>query len=916
MRCPHCYSEIPETSRFCSECGTRLKPSDTLKITPKKLKRGFLFAQRYQIIEELGSGGMGTVYRVLDTNVKEEVALKLLRPDIASDPKTIKRFRNEMKFTRQIPHRNVCKMYDLGESEGTAYITMEYVRGENLRSFIKRSGQLTISKAISLCKQVCEGLEEAHRLGVIHRDLKSGNIMIDKDGNAQIMDFGIARSMKIADDTGAGVLVGTPEYMSPEQVETNNVDRRADLYSLGIVLFEMLTGSVPFKGNTPVALALKHRRELPPSPRDINPDIPMALDRLVLKCLEKDKENRFQNASEIFNALKKIEKENATTERFVPGSEQTEKKRVNKPLAGKWGLVALLFALISIVAVGIQFFPTDSPALSDGVKMMVVLPFENLGPPEDDYFADGIAEEINSRLSSLKGLGIISRTSAKHFKESEKTARQIGDELGVDYVLEGTVQWDRGDDGSGRVRVTPRLIRVEDDMQLWSERYDRVLEDIFSVQADIAEQVARQLDLTLLTPEREALHTPPTADMEAYNLYLKAKEYEYGGWLSSNTRDFEQALDMYDKATSLDPDFALAFAEKSLIHSRLYSIGLDGTEDHLAEAKRAVDRAQELEPDLPETQIALAFYYYWGLLDYDRALEVFESVQKAHPNVTPELKGFILRRQGLWEDSLKTLQTAYQLNPRYSQLAYEIGLSYLANRQYDQAGVWFDRVLSINPDRLAPRLGKIAVSVCTTGEVREASTMLGALPDHPLTDVMRFTIHLFERDYRKALAVLDSLSYESFEAQHSLFLRELAYAQVYHATGDITRMRSHADAARRSLESSFQEHAQDPRYLGALGQTYAYLDRREDAIREANRAIALFPVQKDAVIGPICVFNLARIFAINGNHAPAIEHLDYLLSIPSYEFLWHIVSIPCLKLDPVWDVLHELPEFRRLLDQN
>ena len=898
MRCPHCFSSNSDTSHFCTDCGNRLLQS---------LAQGSLFAQRYQIIEELGAGGMGTVYRVLDTNVNEEIALKLIRSDIAADPKTIQRFRNEMKFTRQIPHRNVCKMYDLGESDGVVYIAMEYVRGEDLKSFIRRSGLLTISKAISVAKQVCDGLQEAHRLGVVHRDLKSSNIMIDKEGNARIMDFGIARSLKIKDDTEAGVIFGTPEYMSPEQVETINVDQRSDIYSLGVILFEMLTGHVPFKGDTPVTLALMHRKETPPNPRDINPEIPGDLDDLILRCLEKDKESRFQSASDVHKALEDVERWVPITDRIPP---------VQKFSARRWGLITLLFALAVFVGISIQFLPRGSPALISDLTKMVVLPFENLGPPEDEYFADGITEEINSRLSALQGIGIISRTSARHYKQSEKTARQIGQELDVDYVLEGTVQWDRSGDGAGRVRVTPQLIRVRDDTQLWSERYDRILEDIFAVQADIAEQVARQLDLTILAPDREALYAKPTANLEAYNYYLKGKELEYAGWLGSSTPDFELAIEMYDKATSLDPHFTLAFTEKSLIHSRLYFFGVDNTNECLAKAKEAVDRALELQPDLPETQIALAFYYYWGLLDYDRALEVFESAQKAHPNVSSELKGFIQRRQGKWEESLETLEIAYNLNPRYSQLAYEIGLSYLAMRRYEQASVWFDRVLSINPTRLSPKLGKVAISVCMSGEIQQASALLETLPDHQLTDIMRFTLSMFERKYQKALAVLDSLSFESYEAQHFLFHKHLAYAQAYKAAKDFSRMRSHADEARTFLQTALQDHAGDPRFHAALGLAYAYLDRKQDAVREGNRAVTLYPVSKDAAMGPIYILNLARIYAIVDEYDKAIEHLEYLCSVPSYEFLWHIVSVPCLKLDPTWDPMRGHPRFQRILAGN
>jgi len=298
IECPKCHSDNTDTARFCSNCATPLPSSkeipvtETLEKPTEELTRGTTFANRYEIIEELGKGGMGKVYRVEDKKIKEEVALKLIKPEIASDKKTIERFSNELKMARQISHRNVCRMYDLGEEKGTHFITMEYVPGEDLKSFIRRAAPVSIGKSISIAKQVCEGLVEAHRLGVVHRDLKPNNIMIDRDGNARIMDFGIARSLKAKGITGAGVMIGTPEYMSPEQAEAKFIDQRSDVYALGVILYEMVTGQLPFEGDTPLGIAMKHKGEMPKDPREVNPQIPEDLSLLILKCLEKKKEDR------------------------------------------------------------------------------------------------------------------------------------------------------------------------------------------------------------------------------------------------------------------------------------------------------------------------------------------------------------------------------------------------------------------------------------------------------------------------------------------------------------------------------------------------------------------------------------------------------------------------------------------------
>jgi len=308
--CPNCNSGNPSDSKFCKECGTQLPVSidipshtKTLEIPTGELAKGNTIAGRYEIIEELGEGGMGRVYRVQDTKVNEEIALKLIKTEIAAEKKTIDRFKGELKTARKIRHKNVCGMYDLGEEKGLHFITMEYVSGENLKSLIKRENRLEPEKIISIAKQMCEGLSEAHRLGVVHRDLKPSNIMIDKEGNARIMDFGIARSLRTEGITDSGVIIGTPDYMSPEQVVGKDVDQRSDIYSLGVILYEMITGQVPFVGDTPLSVAYQHRHEPPPDPRTINEQIDEGMSHLVLKCLKKDKENRFQSAEEVLVAL-------------------------------------------------------------------------------------------------------------------------------------------------------------------------------------------------------------------------------------------------------------------------------------------------------------------------------------------------------------------------------------------------------------------------------------------------------------------------------------------------------------------------------------------------------------------------------------------------------------------------------------
>ncbi|HUU39017.1 MAG TPA: protein kinase [Candidatus Desulfaltia sp.] len=356
MKCPTCRIDNPDISRFCSECGAPLRQTKdfhahatkTLEITKAELTPGSTFAGRYQVIEELGKGGMGKVYKVFDKEISAKVALKVLKPEIVADQNTIQRFRNELKLARDISHKNICRMYDLGKEGDLYYITMEYVPGEDLKNMIRMSRQLGVGTAIIIAGQICDGLAEAHRNGTIHRDLKPSNIMIDREGNVRIMDFGIARSVEAKGLTGAGTIIGTPEYMSPEQIEDKDIDQRSDIYSLGIILYEMLTGRVPFEGDTAFAIGMKHKGEIPRDPREINPQIPESLSRLVLKCLEKSSEQRYQTADEARSELEKIEQGIPLAERVVAkrksmtSKEITVKLNLRKLFLPSGVLVALL----------------------------------------------------------------------------------------------------------------------------------------------------------------------------------------------------------------------------------------------------------------------------------------------------------------------------------------------------------------------------------------------------------------------------------------------------------------------------------------------------------------------------------------------------------------------------------------------
>ncbi len=339
MNCARCGFDNPAETNYCGRCGMSLTmeqqetfayDKDTLRYIMEGINRGTVISDRYEVIEELGGGGMGTVYKVFDKKVNEKVALKLIRPEIAFDATTIERFNNELRLARKVTHRNICRLYDMGEHGKLHYMTMEYVTGQDLKRMIRMSRELSMGTAVAIGRQICEGLVESHRLGVVHRDLKPQNIMIDNDGNVKIMDFGIARSLYAKGVTMTGVLVGTPEYMAPEQAEASDVDHRADVYALGVILYEMVTGRVPFKGETPLSIAIKHREESPVDPCEFNTQVSEDLCGVILRCLEKDKADRYQDASALLEDLSRIERGIPTIERVIPRSENKTEKKTEK----------------------------------------------------------------------------------------------------------------------------------------------------------------------------------------------------------------------------------------------------------------------------------------------------------------------------------------------------------------------------------------------------------------------------------------------------------------------------------------------------------------------------------------------------------------------------------------------------------
>lgn len=457
--CSKCQTENDSDSQFCKKCAAPLshdpditEPFSKILDTPATdFTRGSTFAKRYEVIEELGKGGMGEVYRVFDREIREEIALKILRPEIAEDEKSIERFRNEVKLSRKIVHKNVCRMYDINKEENKYFFTMEYVSGEDLKSFLKRSKQLTIETTISIAKQICEGLSQAHKLGIIHRDLKPGNIMIDKEGNVRIMDFGIAHSLETKGITGSRMMIGTPEYMSPEQAVAKNVDRSSDIYSLGVLLYEMVSGELPFDGETPFKVVLKHREEMPQDPKEIRPQIPRSLSQLILKCLEKEKEKRYGNVDDLLIDLEKIDKGLPVSVRAMPEKKTTTQREITVSFNVRKLLVPSI-VFVGIVILGIvilQFLPKkERAAVLSGKPCIGVVYFENHSGDENlDNFRVALSNLLihglnGSRYLRVLGLdeinSILQKLNLVDVKSySRENLHDMAEEGGIDHIVMG-----------------------------------------------------------------------------------------------------------------------------------------------------------------------------------------------------------------------------------------------------------------------------------------------------------------------------------------------------------------------------------------------------------------------------------------------------------------------------------------------
>jgi len=761
MKCPKCDTVNPETARFCLNCATPIPSSEdipaltkTIEAPKEELTTGSTFASRYQIIEELGRGGMGKVYKVLDKEVNAKVALKLIKPEIASDKKTIERFRNELKMARDIAHKNVCRMYDLGKEEGAYYITMEYVSGEDLKSFIRRSGLLSVGKAISIANQVCEGLVEAHRLGVVHRDLKPQNIMIDKEGNARIMDFGIARSLRAKGITGSGVMIGTPEYMSPEQVDGKEADHRADVYSLGVILYEMVTGRVPFEGDTPFSIGVKQKSEIPRSPKEINEQIPEDLNRVILKCMEKDRERRYQSGDELHSELLSLEKGIPTTERIVPERKPLTSREITVQFSLKKLFIPALI-VIAMVIIGVliwQLLPKkEILAVPSGKPMLAVMYFKNnTGDESLDHWRSALSELLISDLTQSKYIGVLN--SNKLFSilrkldllEARSYATEDLHEVAVQgqvsHILQGVLT-----KAGENFRINLTIQDASTGKPIGSESAEGEGEESFHLMVDEltlkikanfalkAEEIADDID--------KDVGTITTSSPEAFKYYSEGRRYHHSA-------EYRKSISMMERALEIDPEFALAYRSMAMSYSNLgYGSKMS---ELLKKAFELKDRLSEGESYLIQGE-----YYRESEKTYDKAIEAYNKLLNLYPtHMTGNINlGLLYEELEDWDKALERYDVCIQNKDETFYPYFNSATAYNAKGMYDRAEEVLKFFLNNYSDS-APLRWLLAWSYFCQRKydlaLAEVDKFFSLSPTHYYNQIANGAIYWYTEDFTKA----------------------------------------------------------------------------------------------------------------------------------------------------------------------
>lgn len=878
-------------------------------------------ADRYRIERELGAGGMATVYLAEDLKHQRKVAVKVLREDLSASLGG-GRFLREIKIAAQLQHPNILPLLDSGEAGGFLFYVMPYVAGQSLRERIAREGELPVHEAVRLITEVVDALAHAHEHGVVHRDIKPDNVMLS-GRHALVTDFGVAKAISEATGrntvTTLGVAVGTPNYMSPEQAAADpNIDHRSDIYAVGVMAYELLTGRPPFTGGTPQQVLAAHITEAPDSVTKRRPAISPALDAIILRCLAKHPADRFQSAQDLLAQLEPLATPSGG---MTPSATRPMPAATAISTGATWGVIPRwAFAALGVVILGgggyFAFRRIADGRSTAGAQSVAVLPFENVGGDSANMaFTDGIQGEILTDLTRVAALQVTSRSSVQEYRKTSKPVKQVGTELGVRTLLQGQVQR-----AGNQVHVTVQLVDAPSDRQIWAESYNRELtaQNVFTIQSDIAHNVADALRASFTATQTAAAEKAPTSNLAALDWYHRGQQLFDD---RSGATDDTSSIRAFERAVALDSTFAQAWA--GLAASRSWRVRT-GTMTDTVPARTALDHAIALDPSSSETMIAQAYFEYYARGAYDAALGHFKAVAAVRPNDVNAIAGvgYISRRRGRWDDALAAGQKVIVLDPRNLGAMTDLAFTYLCLRRYDRAEEIVHRVLIADPTNEGALSWLILSAVAGRGDTAAGRMILSTLPPGTSPQVRNGIEALLARlahHYDASSAATDRVPPQGpADAPSNLISRAMNDVAV----GMQARARARADSAARLARTYLAKNTGGDIFGNravfhtALGIAEAIMGDGAAAIRDGERAVELNPSSRDATAGPNSIAGLIVIHLLLGRRDDAIR----LTATAAHEAVGSQGVIPItqgvIRLEPIFDGIRDDPRIRALLQSD
>jgi TolB-like protein/Tfp pilus assembly protein PilF/tRNA A-37 threonylcarbamoyl transferase component Bud32 len=928
-KCPRCRAAIPNDQRACINCllleGLETKGEASREAFESILVEANVTDMQwrlghYEVLEEIGRGGMGVIYRARQQHSRRIVAVKRILAHQANSHETLVRFRREAEAVASLDHLNILPIYEVSESEEQLpFFSMKYATGGSLRNAAPAL-RTKPRECVRLMAKVACAIAYAHSKGILHRDLQPGNILLDENREPMVSDFGLAKWLdQTSDLTRTLETLGTPGYIAPEQTEcpADKLTPAADIYSLGAILFYLLTGRPPFVG--PNVLHVIHQAAASPAPRlrSLTPSLDRDLETIVGRCLESDPNARYQSAGALAEDLEHWLRHEPIRARrsgiFTRGAKWMRRNPTTTVL------VTALLALAAVI-VGVMTWRTESPrqvALASGG--IAVLPFENLSAdPENAFFTDGIQDEILNDLAKVADLKVIGRTSVTRYKPGpNRNLRQIANELGITYLVEGSVQRE-----ANRVRVSAQLIDAKNDRRVWVDRYDRPLDNVFAIQTEIAQAIANKLQAKLSPKEKAAIEERPTSDIGAYDLYLRAKELAYNARFNPARREkgLFKVVQLLDEAVARDPAFLLAHCELAFANDQIYFSNYDHTETRLALAQSSIDAAVRLQPNAGETHLAQANHFFWGYLNYSRAREELAKSQHELPNNAEVFRTFgqMNRWEGHWDEARQNLERAVELDPRNTRAITDLKWVYMALRKYEEADALAIRLQALEPRSPTIRTSRAWIGLEARADVASLRAVLDTIESESPQSAaevadLSFRLARYERDPTKAARALANMPWEGkIDMNYAPFPHTWYEGLLAKLQRDAATAHSAFTAARGETEKLVHAQPGNAVPLGVLALIDAEVGDKEKAISEGRTACNMLPSTKNALDGVWLMTNLARIYALTGENDLALEQLEVLSKLASS---WFGFSYGDLYLNPNWDPLRGDPRFQNLVEE-